>query len=226
MTYVQSVDCGELRIVLCLEFDSHATPREVSALKTALIESPNTIHSVECTGSFDFLMEIAAPNLGWFNGWLKGLAEPLATLVSRVETSFICRRFIRRPKDDRALWIPCGDGRKRLESSRIDKIVAEGDYARVHSGQDSWLIHVTMHALLEKLSSKRFIQLHRSIIVRRDFIERLVHEGRHWIVRLRDGTLERVAKSHEVETLEMTHWPMKAPDSSKSDRSIEVEWQR
>jgi acylphosphatase len=57
--------------------------------------------------------------------------------------------------------------------------------------------------------------LHRSIIVRRDFIDRLVHEGRHWIARLRDGTIERVAKSHAVETLEMTHWPTKGPDSSK-----------
>jgi two-component system response regulator AlgR len=97
----------------------------------------------------------------------------------------------------------------------VDKIVAEGDYARVHSGADSWLVHATMHALLERLSSKQFIQLHRSIIVRRDFIERLVHEGRHWIARLRDGTSERVAKSHAVETLEMTHWPTKEPASSK-----------
>lgn len=226
MTYVHSADCGELRVILCLEFDAHATPREVSALKASLIESPNTIHSVECTGGFDFLMEVAAPDMGWFNSWLKSLAEPLARLVKRSETSFICRRFIRRPKDDQALWIPCGDGLKRLEGSRIDKIVAEGDYARVHSGQDSWLIHVTMHALLERLSSKRFIQLHRSIIVRRDFIDRLFHEGRHWMVRLRDGTLERVAKSHVVETLEMTHSPTKMPDSSKSERSVEPEWQR
>jgi two-component system response regulator AlgR len=114
----------------------------------------------------------------------------------------------------------------RLESARIDKIVAEGDYARVHSGQDSWLLHATMHALLEKLSSRRFIQLHRSIIVRRDFIDRLVHEGRHWMVRLRDGSCERVARSHVGETLEMTHWPTKAPDSSKSEQPAEAAWQR
>jgi DNA-binding LytR/AlgR family response regulator len=209
------VECAELRIILCLEFDAHAKPREVSALKAALIDSPNTVHSVECTGAFDFLMEIAAPDMASFNSWLKGLAEPLASLVNRSETSFICRRFIRRPKDERAIWIQYGNGHKRIDSARVDKIVAEGDYARVHSGADSWLVHATMHALLERLSSKQFIQLHRSIIVRRDFIERLVHEGRHWIARLRDGTSERVAKSHAVETLEMTHWPTKEPASSK-----------
>jgi len=168
-------------------------------------------------------MEIVAPDMAWFNSWLTGLAEPLASLVSRSETSFICRRFIRRSKDERALWIPSGDGLKRLEGSRVDKIVAEGDYARIHSGRDSWLVHATMHALLEKLSSRRFIQLHRSIIVRRDFIDRLVHEGRHWVARLRDGTSERVAKSHAVETLEMTRWPTKAPDSSKSEQPAEAD---
>jgi hypothetical protein len=224
LTYVHSVECDELRIILCLEFDAHATPREVSALKAALIESPNTLHSAECTGAFDFLMEVAAPDMAGFNSWLKGFAEPLATLVNRSETSFICKRFIRRSKDELALWVPCEGGHKRIDSSLVDKVVAEGDYARVHSGQDSWLVHATMHGLLEKLSSRQFIQLHRSIIVRRGFIDRLVHEGRHWMAWLRDGTVERVAKSHAVETLEMTHWPTKAADSSKSDLLAEAEW--
>jgi DNA-binding LytR/AlgR family response regulator len=218
------VECDELRIILCLEFDPHATPREVSALKAALIESPNTLHSVECTGAFDFLMELAAPDMAWFNSWLKALAEPLASLVNRSETSFICKRFIRRPKDELALWVPCADGHKRIDSSLVDKVVAEGDYARIHSGPESWLVHATMHGLLERLSSRQFIQLHRSIIVRLGFIDRLAHEGRHLVAWLHDGSGERVAKSHVVETLEMTHWPTKAPDSSKSTQPAEAGW--
>jgi DNA-binding LytR/AlgR family response regulator len=206
---------------LCLEFDSHAAPRDVSALKATLIESPNTLHSIETTGTFDFMMEIAAPDMAWFNNWLKSLAEPLASLVSRSETNFICRRFIRRPKDERALWVPCSDGLKRLECSDIDKIEAEGDYARVYSQGASWLLHATMHSLLDQLSSKQFIQLHRSIIVRCGFIDKLIHEGRHWIARLQDGTNERVAKSHVVDALELTHSPTNQPDPSNRERVVE-----
>jgi len=221
LTYVDSVDCDELRIILCLEFDPHALPEEVAALKSALIESPNTLHSLEATGDFDFVTEIAAPDLGWFNRWWKTLARLVADVVQRCEKSFVCRRFVRRSKEDVAIWVRCGDELRRIEPSSVDKIVAEGDYARVFANGQSWLLHATMHSFVERLSSKQFVQLHRSIIVRSGFVESLVHEDRHWVARLRDGTSERVARSHASEALKMTHSARPRVDSSKLEPVIE-----
>jgi hypothetical protein len=210
-----------LRVILCLEFEPHAQPERVAALKNAFIESPQTLHSVETTGDFDFMSEIAAPDLGWFNRWWKTLAGHVAAVVRRCEKSFVCKRFVRRTSDQLPLWVRCGDEVKRIEPALIDKVVAEGDYARVFSQGQSWLLHATMHSLHERLSSHHFVQLHRSLIVRTGFIDRLIHEGRHWNARLRDGTLERVARSHVSEARTMTHSAMSEPHSSKLEQIVE-----
>jgi hypothetical protein len=218
VTYVHQSDCDELRVVLCLEFDPHAEPEEVAALKSAIINSSNTLHSVEATGDFDFMTEVAAPDLGWFNSWWKGLAKSIASVVSRCEKSFVCRRYVRRPKDDHAVWVRGGDELRRVDHSQIDKVVAERDYARVYSQGQSWLLHTTMHSLFQQLSAKQFTQIHRSIIVRNSFIDRLVHENGHWVACLRDGTSERVARSHVNETLKMAHLSTDQERSSSSRR--------
>jgi LytTr DNA-binding domain-containing protein len=221
VTYVDAIDCDELRVILCLEFEPHAQPEGVAALKDALLSSPNTLHSVEVAGDFDFMTEVAAPDLGGFNRWWKTLANLIPAVVRRCEKSFVCKRFIRRPTDEQALWVRCGDELKRIDFPVIDKIVAEGDYARVYSQGHSWLLHATMHSLFERLGSKQFVQLHRSMIVRSSFIDRLAHEERHWIARLRDGTLARVAKSHVNETLQMTHSAKPKVTSSTPEPVIE-----
>ena len=219
VTYVHQSDCDELRVILCLEFDPHAEPDDVAALKSAIIDSSNTLHSVETTGAYDFMTEVAAPDLGWFNRWWKGLANLIATVVRRCEKSFVCRRFVRRPKDEDALWVRWANELKRVDHSLIDKVVADRDYVRVYSQGQSWLLHTTMHSLFQRLSGNQFTQLHRSIIVRNGFIDRLVHEGGHWVARLRDGSCERVAKSHVTETLKMAHLPM-AEDHSSNVRHL------
>ena len=212
MTYVRSVDCEQLRIVLCFDFDPHAPPGEISALKNSLIDCPNTLHSIETTGDFDFIAEVAPPDLTWYNAWLKTLADPIAKLVRRCSTAYVCKRYIRQPKEEDCLWVQsAGGGLRRIDCALIDKIVAEGDYARVYSRGQSWLMHATMHALHDRLSSRQFVQLHRSVIVRSDFIERLVRDGRHWSARLGDGTYEQVAKSHVTETLQVTHLAKNVP---------------
>ena len=216
MAYLDSIDSEGLRIILCLEFDPHAEPAQVAELKAALLDSPNTVHSIESTGDFDFMTEIAAPDLGWFNRWWKTLAKLIATVVRRCEKSFVCRRFIRRKRGDVAIWVRSGEQISRIEQALVDKIVAEGDYARLYSQGRSWLLHATMHSFVERLNAAQFIQLHRSIIVRSGFIERLVHQGRHWEAYLRDGAVERVAKSHVAETLKMTRSPTNGHHSSNS----------
>jgi two-component system response regulator AlgR len=99
------------------------------------------------------------------------------------------------------LWVPCKDGKRRVEIDAIDKVTAEGDYMRIHSGYKSWMVHMTMRQLAEHLGEHEFVYVHRSMLVRCAFIDRLVHEGRHWLARLRDGSVQRIAKSHVVEVL-------------------------
>jgi len=218
VTYVHVTSCSELRIVLCIAFDKRASPKDIAEFKIRLIESENSLHSVETTGAFDFMIEITAPDMAWYSSWLDSAAQSLAKLVTHCEASFVCKRFIRRPEEETAIWVPCEHGMKRIDCSLIDKISAEGDYVRVHSNGASWLLHSTLCSVLERLSMHSFVRLHRSIIVRCDFIDHLIREGRHWIAQLHDGSAERVARSHVADTLAglRTHSSASGAGSSKS----------
>ena len=72
---------------------------------------------------------------------------------------------------------------------------AERDYMRLHVGRRSWLIHHSMNALEEGLDPELFVRLHRSAIVRKDFITGFTRNpsGR-WIARLGDGVEQPVGR--------------------------------
>jgi len=212
MTYLQSMDSDQLRIIVCLQFEPRASRTEADALKRDILDCEHTVQAVEVTGDFTFMFEVAAPTLPWFHDWLDSLKERTVKLVQLQSCSFVCRRFVRRAKDDRALWVPTVAGLKRLDCRDIDKIAAEGDYVRVHAEGQSWLIHSTFRAVHESLSRRSFVQLHRSITVRVAFIDRLSRNGRHWIAHLKDGTAETVAKAHVREVLGTTERPFANQD--------------
>ena len=77
----------------------------------------------------------------------------------------------------------------------VDRVSAERDYMRLHVGRRSWLIHHSMAALEEGLDPELFVRLHRSAIVRKDFITGFTRNpsGR-WIARLADGTEQPVGR--------------------------------
>jgi len=66
---------------------------------------------------------------------------------------------------------------------------------RLHVGRRSWLIHHSMNALEEGLDPEHFVRLHRSAIVRKDFITGFTRNpsGR-WLARLGDGTEQPVGR--------------------------------
>jgi DNA-binding LytR/AlgR family response regulator len=198
---VHITDAPGLQIIVCVLFNRNAPPDQVSALKKAVIACPSVLNAVELTGTFDFLLELTVPDIATFNERLNLVAASVASLVERYEVNFVSKRVIRRNDDERAIWVQCEDGIKRIDSSMIDKVTAEGDYMRVHSEGGSWLLHATMRSILERLDDKDFIRINRSMLVRADFIDRLVHESGRWVARLHDGTHERVAKSHVTATL-------------------------
>src|SRR5436305_3330451 len=182
--HVQRSNGGELRIILCVEFDRRARPAEVSSLKCALVQSPNCIHSVDVTGGFDLIAEFAAPGIAWYKSWLAGLADPFAKTVNRYEANFVFERSFRRAIDEDAVWVPENGGFKRIDSAVIDKVTAEGDYVRIHSQGDSWMLHETMKSVSERLRSAHFLRIHRSTRVRFQLIDRVARGSRHWVAHL------------------------------------------
>ena len=85
-------------------------------------------------------------------------------------------------------WASDLSGLVRIASRDVDRVSAERDYMRLHVGRRSWLIHHSMAALEEGLDPELFVRLHRSAIVRKDFITGFTRNpsGR-WIARLADG---------------------------------------
>ena len=92
-------------------------------------------------------------------------------------------------------WASDLSGLVRIGARDVDRVSAERDYMRLHGGRRSWLIHHSMSALEEGLDPDLFVRLHRSAIVRKDFIAGFTRNpsGR-WIARLSDGTEQPVGR--------------------------------
>ena len=105
----------------------------------------------------------------------------------------------RHPKDEGAhleeFWASDRSGLVRIAASDVDRVSAERDYMRLHVGARSWLIHHSMAALEEQLDPNLFVRLHRSAIVRRDFIRGFSRNpsGR-WVALLNDQTEQPVGR--------------------------------
>lgn len=190
-----------LSVIVAILFERRAPPDAISAFKAALTDCPLVLRSAEVSGSFDFIIEAVFPDMAAYNDQLHFLADRLATLVARYETSFVGRRFTRARKLDWGIWVPLDNGFKRIDCSMIDKVLAEGDYMRIHSGDMSWMLHTTLHALVERLPVGAFVQISRSAVVRHGFIDSVSRTGRKWFALLEDGTREPITKSRAVEIL-------------------------
>ena len=92
-------------------------------------------------------------------------------------------------------WASDLTGLVRIAARDIDRVSAERDYMRLHVGRRSWLIHHSMAALEEGLDPELFVRLHRSAIVRKDFISGFSRSpsGR-WTARLVDGSEQPVGR--------------------------------
>jgi len=92
-------------------------------------------------------------------------------------------------------WASDLSGLVRIAAQDVDRVSAERDYMRLHVGRRSWLIHHSMAALEEGLNPELFVRLHRSAIVRKDFITGFTrNQSGRWIARLADGTEQPVGR--------------------------------
>jgi two-component system LytT family response regulator len=84
--------------------------------------------------------------------------------------------------------------------SRIDYITASGPYAELHVGERTFAIRERMSTLEERLDPAMFFRVHRSVIVRLDRIDTLLHAaGGDYAVRLKDGTELSVSRNKREE---------------------------
>jgi two-component system response regulator AlgR len=102
-------------------------------------------------------------------------------------------------------WVSEPRGLVRLAAAEIDRITAERDYMRLHVGSRSWLINDSMTRLEEELDSALFVRLHRSGIVRKDFITGMRRDdtGR-WFACLADGEEQKVGRLYLTNARELT----------------------
>jgi two-component system response regulator AlgR len=92
-------------------------------------------------------------------------------------------------------WVSEPRGLVRLAAAEVDRITAERDYMRLHVGRRSWLINHTIGRLEEELDPDRFVRLHRSAMVRRDFVTSLRRdETGRWYACLADGEEQKVGR--------------------------------
>ncbi|MEA3035120.1 MAG: two-component system, LytTR family, response regulator AlgR [Sphingomonadales bacterium] len=125
-------------------------------------------------------------------------AERLARAVERARERLATRGEASPARPGEHLeefWVSEARGLVRLAAADIDRISAERDYMRLHVGKKSWLINHTIGKLEAELDPARFVRLHRSAMVRRDFVAGLRRDetGRWW-ARLADGEEQKVGR--------------------------------
>jgi hypothetical protein len=208
-----------LNVLVCVSFDHRAPVDGLSKFKECITRCPFVDSAMEVTGTFDLIVQGSCGSLTEYTESMELIRPQLAQYVSRIDANFISKKLEVHSTADTgsALWLPCEGGRKRVEASLIDKVVAEGDYMRVHVGGWNCLVHHTMQRLCQQLNGSGFIKLHRSWLVRIGFIDRLIHDEHRWFARLRDGTNVTVAKSHIREVLRLM-----ADESSKPEVTTSV----
>jgi two-component system, LytTR family, response regulator AlgR len=99
------------------------------------------------------------------------------------------------------LWVPHRSELVRIGVSEVGRIDAERDYVRLHVGEGdgarSYLLLQTIAGLEARLDPARFIRIHRSIILRRDRISGLRHDGLGvWSVETADGETLRIGRTY------------------------------
>lgn len=99
------------------------------------------------------------------------------------------------------LWVPHRSELVRIGVSEVGRVDAERDYVRLHVGDGtaprSYLLLQTIAGLEARLDPARFIRIHRSIILRRDRITGLRHDGLGvWSVETADGDTLRIGRTY------------------------------
>ncbi|MGH9856153.1 MAG: LytR/AlgR family response regulator transcription factor, partial [Blastocatellia bacterium] len=84
-----------------------------------------------------------------------------------------------------------------LRVGEIDWIEAAGVYVQIHTAGKTWLHRISLSELEAKLDARRFLRIHRSIIVNWQRIRELhPHSHGDFLVILHDGTELKLSRSY------------------------------
>lgn len=82
-----------------------------------------------------------------------------------------------------------------IDVGDIDYVSSEDDYVNLHVGARSWLKHQSMSSLEQALDPRRFVRIHRSVIVQAERVARMEQETRDcFCVVLKDRTELRATR--------------------------------
>ena len=96
-----------------------------------------------------------------------------------------------------------------IKAEEIDWLEAEGNYVRLHSAKESYLLRDTISALESQLDPKKFIRVHRSAIVNVDRITELQpwFHGEYRII-LREGVQLTLSRTYREKLHELLGRPL------------------
>lgn len=114
------------------------------------------------------------------------LSEAVNRVIERLQKSDSSGHV--EQSNDTFLWVKDGEGSLQIRCADISYIMAEQDYMRLCLSDRSFLVHGTMQSLYELLPKGMFVRIHRSTIVRRNFVKEVRRSGRRQYVVLQDGT--------------------------------------
>ena len=98
-------------------------------------------------------------------------AERLAEAVRRVLAAS-------RPEvEEEQVPVERGGVTRFLPLSQIRYVEAEGDYARLHTGEDSYLVRVPLTQLEQDWAEAGFVRIHRSLLIATGFVDEVHVDG-------------------------------------------------
>jgi len=131
------------------------------------------------------------------------LLKPVA--AERLERAIARLREPRRippsalPAHTDQLWVPYRSEMIRIPADGIDRVQAERDYMRLHVGPRSYLIHMTIAELEQRLDPHKFLRVHRSAIVRIDRIAKIARDATGaGCLELVDGHRLRIGRTYRA----------------------------
>jgi DNA-binding LytR/AlgR family response regulator len=96
-----------------------------------------------------------------------------------------------------AFWVPANGSMVRVPADLIEWVEAARDYVLLRTSTRSYILRATMAEIEKQLGSANFLRIHRSLIVRRNLIDKVERTGRGALrLVLRDGARLGVGPSY------------------------------
>ena len=102
------------------------------------------------------------------------------------------------PADEPAIPVELAGTTRMLPRSSVRWVEAQGDYARLHTGDASHLVRVSLATLAERWADAGFVRIHRSYLVQLRLVAELRLTSSGYVVAV-DGTELPVSRRHTRE---------------------------